>query len=228
MTLSPIPMPHKPTLDAPYDAWAFARVVSGHTLNGEIEAVSEAWKGLAEHLAGLTPEARGTAFEGFLAGRDDRDRIILALADVDPTGPPPEADADDDEAADDWGPIRLGTLPPAAPFPLDVLPIPARDLAEAAARSIGCPVDFPAVATLAAASGLVGRSACLLVKPGYFASASVYVAIVGGPSSGKSPALCAPRWPPCGGSAKTSMTSGERPLTPGSWPPRTNGGRSRP
>jgi hypothetical protein len=29
------------------------------------------------------------------------------------------------------------------------------------------------VATLAAAAGLIGRSACLLVKPGYFASASL-------------------------------------------------------
>src|SRR5262249_3728773 len=91
----------------------------------------------------------------------------------------------------------LGTLPPVEPFPLDVLPGPARDLAEAAAESIGCPVDFPAVAILAAASGIIGRSACLLIKPGYFASASLYVALVGSPSSGKSPALraaLAPVW----------------------------------
>src|SRR5947209_5804458 len=96
----------------------------------------------------------------------------------------------------------MGADPPrgAAPgrtVPLDVLPGPARDLAEAAARSIGCPVDFPAVATLAAASGTIGRSASLLVKPGYFASASLYVALVGSPSSGKSPVLraaLAPLW----------------------------------
>ena len=76
-------------------------------------------------------------------------------------------------------------------------PIPARDLAEAAAESIGCPVDFPAVAILAAASGIIGRSASLLIKPGYFESASLYVALVGSPSSGKSPALraaLAPVW----------------------------------
>ena len=59
----------------------------------------------------------------------------------------------------------LWTIPSAEPFPLDVFPIPARDLAESVARSVGCPVDFPAVATLAAASGLIGRSASLLVKP---------------------------------------------------------------
>src|ERR1019366_1153381 len=89
------------------------------------------------------------------------------------------------------------SLPPAAPFPLDVLPIPARDLAEAAARSIACPVDFPAVALLAAASGIIGRSVILRIKPGYFVSTSLYAALVGSPSSGKSPALraaLAPLW----------------------------------
>jgi Protein of unknown function (DUF3987)/Bifunctional DNA primase/polymerase, N-terminal len=93
------------------------------------------------------------------------------------------------ETDDEWGPIRLGALPPAEPFPLDVLPSPALDLAEAAARSIRCPVDFPAVATLAAASGLIGRSTSLLVKDGYPESACLYLALVGGPSSGKTPAL---------------------------------------
>jgi hypothetical protein len=100
-------------------------------------------------------------------------------------------------SGDDWGPIRLGTLPPAESFPLEVLPGPARDLAEATAESIACPVDFPAVALLAAASGAIGRSASLLIKPGYFASASIYAALVGGPSSGKSPAIraaLAPVW----------------------------------
>ncbi len=141
-----------------------------------------------ERLADLSTEARQTRWEAFLDGREDRDGIILALAAVKPEGPRPEA-PEDDEADDDWPPIRLGTMPRAEPFPLEVLPIPARDLAEAAARSIGCPVDFPAVATLAAASGLIGRSASLLVKPGYFESASVYLALVGSPSSGKSPSL---------------------------------------
>ncbi len=124
----------------------------------------------------------------FLEGRDDKDQVIKALADADPEGPRPDP-SEEDEGDVEWGPIRLGALPPAEPFPLDVLPIAARDLAGAAARSIGCPIDFPAVATLAAASGAIGRSASLLVKPGYFASASLYLALVGGPSSGKSPSL---------------------------------------
>jgi hypothetical protein len=104
----------------------------------------------------------------------------------------PRADARTDgqgKPTDGWGPIRLAELPEAAAFPLDVLPLPARRLAEAAAASIGCPVDFPALGGLAAASGVIGRSACLSIKPGYFESASLYAAAVGGPSSGKSPAL---------------------------------------
>jgi hypothetical protein len=64
-----------------------------------------------------------------------------------------------------WGPLRLkNDLPPAADCPLDVLPLPARRLAEAAAKSIGCPVDFPALPMLAVAGGTIGRSAHLLLK----------------------------------------------------------------
>ena len=96
----------------------------------------------------------------------------------------------------------MGADPPRVAAPGRAVPpgysaLPARDLAEAAAESIGCPVDFPAVAILAAASGIIGRSVILRVKPGYFVSASLYVALVGSPSSGKSPALraaLAPVW----------------------------------
>ena len=65
----------------------------------------------------------------------------------------------------------------------------ARGLASALARAISCPVDFPAVATLAAASGAIGQSCSLLVKPNYFQSAALYLAFVGGASSGKSPSF---------------------------------------
>ena len=102
----------------------------------------------------------------------------------------PEASRiDDDATGEEWEPIRLGTLPEAAPFPIDVLPGPARDLAESVARSIPCPIDFPGVAALAAASGAIGRSVKLRIKGGYEQPASLYVALVGTPSSGKSPSL---------------------------------------
>ena len=130
-----------------------------------------------------------------LVASPDRDELVKDVADQRPNEPPPE---DDGDAIEEWEPIRLGTLPPAEPFPLDVLPCPARDLATAAAESIGCPIDFPAVAILAAASGMIGRSASLLIKPGYFESASLYMAIVSERHQLASPPLSAPRWPRSG------------------------------
>ncbi len=126
------------------DAWVIAKLLCGHTLNGELATISAPWRPLADRLAALPLDDRQAAMDAALADRPDRDDIIMSLARADIDGPMPEAD-EDDEAGDGWGPIRLGTLPPVEPFPLIVLPGPARDLAEAAARSIGCPVDFPAV-----------------------------------------------------------------------------------
>jgi hypothetical protein len=173
---------------SPRDAWTLARLVAGQSVTADdLQAVSRPFRQIAEHLAARSPEDQSESWREFMDGRD-RDSLVNALAAVDLEDPPPEA-LEEYEPGDGWGPLRVGTLPPAAPFPLDVLPLQARDLAEAAARSIGCPVDFPAVAILAAASGIIGQSASLLVKQGYFESASVYLALVGSPSSGKSPAL---------------------------------------
>jgi hypothetical protein len=191
----------------PFESWVLARILAGLPLNGELAAAAEPWRPIAERLdaiplnptayvsgsGGVVPPAtanpaqnRQALWDAFLLGQPDRDDILRAVADAAPLDPAPPIEASD--SADDWGPIRLGTLPPAETFPLDVLPLSARDLAEAAAESIACPVDFPAVAMLAAASGIIGRSACLMIKPGYFASAALYVALVGNPSSGKTPA----------------------------------------
>ena len=178
----------------PRAAWKLACALAGMDLNGKLDAVAEPWEGMARHLAGLPPPDRAAAFQAMLTARPDRDELVKDVADQRPDEPPPE---DDGDALEEWEPIRLGTLPPVEPFPLDVLPCPTRDLATAAAESIGCPIDFPAVAILAAASGLIGRSTSLLIKPGYFESASLYMAIVGTPSTGKSPALraaLAPVW----------------------------------
>ncbi len=178
-----------------FDAWVLARLLSDQPVNGELPAMSEALRPIAERLAATALNVRQGVWDGFLAGQPDANAIIEALSNVRPDQAAP---APGDAVADDgWGPIRLGNLPPAEPFPLDVLPLSARYLAVAAAESIACPVDFPAVAILAAASGIIGQSASLLIKPGYFASASLYVALVGSPSSGKSPALravLAPVW----------------------------------
>jgi hypothetical protein len=151
----------------------------------------------AAKLAGLPDqEVEKTIGDGISYGEAEPLSLPEALARPSRNGPAADAGTTAAEP-DEWLPIRLGSLPPADPFPLDVLPQAARALAEAAARSISCPVDFPAVATIAVASGIIGRAASLRIKPGYFASASLYVGLVGGQSSGKSPALraaLAPLW----------------------------------
>src|SRR5262249_43268237 len=98
---------------------------------------------------------------------------------------------------DEWGPLRLGDAPPAEPFADVILPDPVYDFVRVVSASIGCPPDFVGLPVLVIAGAAIGRSASLLLKPGYFASASLYGMNVGGPSSGKSPALdavVAPMW----------------------------------
>jgi hypothetical protein len=79
-------------------------------------------------------------------------------------------------------------LPPVDPFPLDVLPEPAARLVTEGAEAIGCPRDFLELPILAVAGGTIGRSASLMLEPGYFAGATMFVGTVGPPSEGKTPA----------------------------------------
>lgn len=76
----------------PIDAWALRRLMTGYTLNGELQALTEPFRPLASHLSSLPLEARRGAWEGFLCGRADRDALILALTEADADGPPPEAE----------------------------------------------------------------------------------------------------------------------------------------
>jgi hypothetical protein len=94
-----------------------------------------------------------------------------------------------------WAALRLHTLPIPPPFPLEVLPDPVRQFVSVASESIGCAPDFPAVQCLAVAGGMTGRTASLYLKPGYFASPSLYIACVGPVSDGKSPSLAATLMP---------------------------------
>ncbi|WP_165070849.1 DUF3987 domain-containing protein [Paludisphaera rhizosphaerae] len=152
----------------------------------------------AEATAGLTQaalsiglgeeEARNTIRSGLEAGmgrpRDLSNVGVQApmMSSAAPNGPGGEGD-------DEWPPLKIGMAPDVEPFPLELLPHPARRLVEVAAESIGCPVDFVAAGVLGAASAAIGRSAELEVKPGYRESAALFIAAVGGPSSGKSPAI---------------------------------------
>ncbi len=174
----------------PFDAWIVRRLLCDRDVNtDDREMVSGPFRALVNHLAGLLIDRRDDGLAGFLAGRADREAVEEAIGDADPDGPRPEPIESDDQADDGWGPIRYKAPPEAVPFPMDVLPVSARELAEAASKAIGCPVDFPAMACLAAASVAIGRSAIVLVKPGYFETASLYLALVADPSVGKTPAI---------------------------------------
>ena len=65
------------------------RLLVGHDLNGELDALPEPWKKMGEHLAGLSKKARPTAWQAMMAARPDHDELVKALTDVDPLGPPP-------------------------------------------------------------------------------------------------------------------------------------------
>jgi hypothetical protein len=145
---------------------------------------------VAETLAATPPAGRQAVWERFLDGRADRDDVVRALADVDPDGPAPEG-------AEDGPPLRIREMPAVEAFPVEVLPEPVAAFIEAVAAAIGCPADFVGLAALVVAGGAIGRSASLRLKPDYFPSASLYGINVGGPASGKSPALakaCRPLW----------------------------------
>ena len=207
-------------------AWVFRRLLCNGDINGQIDLLGEPWKGMAALLQSKDPEEREAVLRIMMVASPDRDKLDSAMIEIDPNGPMPEGDEDD---ADEWDPIRYGTLPAVEPFPLEVLPKPAGELAKAIAKSIGCPIDFGALAVLAVSSGVIGRSASLLIKQGYFESVLLYAAMVGEPSSGKSPALkaaLAPVFTICKNldeiaKEKTDAWSKEDSKTRGEKPPRT-------
>ncbi len=94
---------------APPDAWALARIVADQPVNGELAVMSAAWRPLADRLASSAPADRQTILDGFLTGRPDQAAILRAIADQDPTGPPPDPSV---EASP--GPTERGDIRPTA------------------------------------------------------------------------------------------------------------------
>lgn len=74
-------------------------------------------------------------------------------------------------------------------FPLELLPQPWRDWISDTARSAGAPADYVAQAVLGAVAGLCGAGVVVRVTPAWAEPLVLWQAVVGGPSSGKSPAL---------------------------------------
>ena len=168
------------------DAWVVACLLSDRPVNGELAEVDPEFRSIARRLNGLPFVERSLAWESFLDGRPDRDKINAVACAAEPDEPCPDK-TEDDEPADDWGPIRIGSLPPAAPFPIDVFPGPMARFVREAEEAIGCPPDFIAVSALVVASGAIGRSVSLKLKDDYFVGAVLWAANVGPPSDGKTP-----------------------------------------
>ena len=75
------------------DAWVFAALTSGQTLNGKLDSLSAVLRPMADHLNGLAKNARGAAWLAMMAARPDAAELVKAVADQDPTKPPPAAQA---------------------------------------------------------------------------------------------------------------------------------------
>ncbi len=127
-------------------------------------------------------------FVATLAEPESND-LIDAVAVVNPADPAPEDDG--------WERPQLEKPVPVEPFPVDIYPDVVARLIRQGATSIGCPADFLGMAVLPVAGAAIGQSVNLRIKEGYFVSAAFYVANVGKPGDGKSPALKAvvsPLW----------------------------------
>ncbi len=126
---------------------------------------------------------------------DDHHAFMRALkAGLDAATPLP-ADADTPPAAiNPYGFIDTvandePALPAVPPFPVDVLPISAREFVTQAAASLGVPVDLVAVPLVAYAGAALGNRLQIEVKRNFRQRAIAYVAVVAPPWSAKSAAL---------------------------------------
>jgi hypothetical protein len=134
---------------------------------------------------------------------DESAGIVDSLVAMVRADPPPDFHASprawpvSSSPAGGWGeidPAFLEEARPAVPaFPLDLLPAFWRGWAGDTAGALGVPVDYVAQSVLGAVSGLAGAGACVRIGPRWSEPLVLWQALVGAPSSGKSPALAAVR-----------------------------------
>src|SRR5262245_48007767 len=79
------------------------------------------------------------------------------------------------------------TVPPP-PFP-DVLPSGWKEWAVAAAEGAGCPIDYVGITLFCVAAALIGNARRGRPWEGWDEPLAIFAALIGRPSSGKSPAL---------------------------------------
>ena len=106
---------------------------------------------------------------------------------------PETAVSNQDTWQDTWPPLDRGLLEegrPALPeFPLHILPTFWRVWVGETARVIGAPVDYVVQALLASVAGVCGAGVVTRLCPGWDEPLILWLALVGGPSTGKSVAL---------------------------------------
>jgi hypothetical protein len=84
-----------------------------------------------------------------------------------------------------WPALRLGDLPPAGEFPIDVFPQACVDLAKAISSAVGCDVASVGGSILSIAAGLIGRTAHLKIQENWIVPPIIYHANVADPGQGK-------------------------------------------
>jgi hypothetical protein len=84
----------------PLETYVLAKLLAGIEPNGELGRVSEPWRPLVNHVAGLPAEHRVTAVEAaYRMPGFDPDALVRQLAGIDPAGPPPATDAPPEDTA---------------------------------------------------------------------------------------------------------------------------------
>jgi hypothetical protein len=86
-------------------------------------------------------------------------------------------------------PLPLGEVPEVDPFPLDVLPAPARRLVEEIAWAMNCAPDLAGLALLTLAGGAIANGRHLAITETHTVSPCLYAVVVAPPGMAKSPPL---------------------------------------
>jgi len=159
-------------------------------------------EGLADALQPLATSVRILSLSGLPARGDVSDWLaaggtvaeLRRLAAIAPAWEPAvssffssSAGSSSSPSSPSSGPASSGESP--APFPTHVFPPALRDYVEAGAAAFGVPADMIAVPLLGFAAAALGTTIAVELKPGWQERPILWLAVVGRPGTGKSPAL---------------------------------------
>ena len=160
-------------------------------------------EGLADALQPLAASVRILSLSGLPARGDVSDLLaaggtvaeLRRLAAIAPAWEPTVsslASSSSSSGSSSWSsPPGRSASPsdPPAPFPTHVFPEALRDYVEAGAAAFGVPADMIAVPLLGFAAAALGTTIAVELKPGWQERPILWLAVVGRPGTGKSPAL---------------------------------------